>query len=289
MKDMIKRKKFWLGAAVLCLCLIAGIALLLWNEREPKDADKSTKSSPPKESSSISIWILGDSLAARHNNAEYSTQGWGDYLQDYLKDSSVVVRNVAASGASSISYTRLDLYSSIFETDLQAGDYVIIQFGINDAGDAGRYTDPYGDSDTRGSFQYVLKHGYIEPVLKKGGHVILSTSVRIVGGVGGFADEEDASVWDWETSYFEHVRAMRKLAEECEKQGLDVMLLDTYDLTTELYREIGIKEAVRFHGDDMVHYSNYGASYVAGLIAEELKKLGVPCCQDIRSIEEVVE
>lgn len=282
----MKKKTVWLLAAFVFLLIVA-VGVVLYNcralgKRENTDkidnADKAEKSNNAKDEK-ISIWILGDSLAAFSRDS--NSAGWGEGLEAYLKNDDAVVRNAAMGGASSGSFSESDSYQMAMD-NLKKGDYVIVQFGINDAWYEDLYTDPIGDSNTPGSFKYILKEKYIRPIVERGGHVILSTSVMEAASMFYRGEEQN------EVFYSLHVQAVRELAEDCRAEGIDVVMLDAFALTQELYREIGMNEAYKFHVDDGVHYNNYGAYYIAGLIAEELKNLNIPCFQDIRTIEEVM-
>lgn len=240
------------------------------SKTQEETADEAENNEP------ISIWIMGDSLAAE-NRKNRDAEGWGAMLQQYLK-SDVIVRNAATGGASSSSYVTGGNYRMVMD-GLQKGDYVIIQFGHNDTWYEDRLTDPYGTSSDKGSFKYILLNDYIKPIIKKGAHPILATSVMTC------AYDENGNLY--EMIYSSHAQAMRELVDECEEEEIEVTLIDTYAITEAVYRKIGEAEAWKFH-TDQVHYNNYGASYVAGLIAHEMKKAGIECCQDIYPIEEVV-
>lgn len=283
----MKSKRRWIIVVVLLLTA-ACIVGIVWyinsnfqsqDHSRQKEERQKTESPQTSQNQELSIWILGDSLAAHSRSS--NSEGWGEGLQNYLKDETVVVRNVAMGGASSSSFIQSGSYKMVIE-ELQKGDYVIIQFGINDAWYKDRSTNPFTSSKIPGSFKNILKEDYIKPILKKGGHVILSTSVMQPAAMFYQQQEQE------EVFYTPHVQAVRELVDECKKEKLDVLLLDTHAITQTLYHEMGMNEAYGFHVEDGIHYNNYGAFYVAGLIAEELKKLGLPCCQEIRTIEEVM-
>lgn len=284
---MSKKKRGIIAVVTLVFVMIA-VAVIWINYRQREgtnDPKRDTAGLTTKENTTeeqkkqepVSIWIMGDSLAAENRKNRHA-EGWGTMLQQYLK-SDAVVRNAATGGASTSSYLTGGNYSMVMES-LQKGDYVIIQFGHNDIWYEDRLTNPYKDSDKEGSFKNLLKNDYIKPIIEKGAHPILATSV-----VACDYDEE-GNLYDM--LYSDHAQAMRELVEECEKEDMEVYLVDTYAITDTLYRNIGEAEAWKFHTDH-VHYNNYGAAYVAGLIVQELKKEGIECCQDIYTFEEVVE
>lgn len=274
--------KMWKGiaAGLIGLCCVCVIIFVIWKDSSGRQTGKTggRKQTEKPHEGPVSIWIMGDSLAAENGRLS-EAQGWGSMLQKFLK-SDVIVRNAAVKGASSSSYVETATYKMAMQ-DLVDGDYVLIQFGHNDAWYEDRRTDPYGDSDTKGSFAYVLKNDYIEPILKKGGHVILLTSV--------VSPMFEPNGQLYQMIYANHAQAMRDLSEECREEGLDVALIDTYSITETYYEQIGEEKALQLHVDDLVHYSAAGANYAAGVIVEEMKKMGIPCCQDSKTLEEIIQ
>ena len=83
------------------------------------------------------LFIAGDSTAG--NGA---ANGWGSHLQDYFDPHQLIVINRARGGRSSRTFITEGLWDALV-TDLKAGDYVLIQFGHNDAG-------PINDNRRRG-------------------------------------------------------------------------------------------------------------------------------------------
>ncbi|KAF2760831.1 GDSL-like Lipase/Acylhydrolase [Pseudovirgaria hyperparasitica] len=77
------------------------------------------------------IYIAGDSTTAP-DGGHNGTQGWGEYLQ-YSFSANTRVNNSAYAGRSARSFTREGRFAAIAEA-LVPGDWVIIEFGINDAG-----------------------------------------------------------------------------------------------------------------------------------------------------------
>lgn len=81
------------------------------------------------------IWLCGDSTVANYyNTADTSQHGWGQYLDDYLGNTSVKnyqVRNMAASGQYAKGFVDGGQFDAI-EAYGTTGDYYIISIGIND-------------------------------------------------------------------------------------------------------------------------------------------------------------
>ncbi|KAF2621677.1 carbohydrate esterase family 12 protein [Macroventuria anomochaeta] len=77
------------------------------------------------------IWLAGDSTTAP-DGGHNGTEGWGQYLK-YSFGDQAVVNNSAYAGRSARSFTREGRFDKIAQA-LQPGDWVVIEFGINDAG-----------------------------------------------------------------------------------------------------------------------------------------------------------
>ena len=233
------------------------------------------------------IYVVGDSISSDHNDEENLKEneqpitGWGNVLQNYLSDD-VTIINSARSGRSSQSYTRETVYKDVFVRGISAGDYVIVQFGHNDEKieNNGLYTDPEGDSDTEKSFKWYLKTYYIDPALEKGARVILASSVVRYTFENGEMGEQ---------THEAYAKAMKELAGEYDE---GVYFIDTFQITKDLYEQLGEDGAKKFHAVlglepdtelDKTHYGPYGAMRIAGILAKELKELGIECCQDIKA------
>lgn len=92
------------------------------------------------------VYLCGDSTMAPGGGGS-GTQGWGEYLHYSLDPSAAVVSNKAIAGRSARSFSREGRFDAVTAL-LQAGDWVVIEFGHNDGGslstDNGR-TDCFGD------------------------------------------------------------------------------------------------------------------------------------------------
>lgn len=102
------------------------------------------------------VYLCGDSTMAE-NGGGSGTQGWGHYLQYSFASSVAVIDNQAIAGRSARSFTREGRFDTVV-ADVQAGDWVVIEFGHNDGGsltptDNGR-TDCFGDGDQTCSTTY---------------------------------------------------------------------------------------------------------------------------------------
>lgn len=115
----------------------------------------------------IVLRLMGDStMADKDLSYENPERGWGQRLKSHV-DTNVVVANYAQNGRSTKSVQTLGIWDKV-KKDLQAGDYLFIQFGHNDSkeSDTTRYAAPFGayQENIRLFVDYALSVG-ARPVL----------------------------------------------------------------------------------------------------------------------------
>ena len=214
------------------------------------------------------IYIAGDSTVQTYNKSYAPQQGWGAFLGSNLSDK-ITVSNQAIAGRSSKSFYDNGRLDTILGT-IKKGDYLLIQFGINDAASnkAERYAPTSGKvPGSKGSFEdYMAK--YIEGAQKKGATPILVTTV-----IGLKAYDKGSKTF--KGSYTNYCNAMKQLA-----KYYNIPVIDLNTLMVQHYNSIGYDAAYKYHmcstgGTDMTHFTETGAKAVAKLVADELKKQGL--------------
>ncbi|PZD94201.1 rhamnogalacturonan acetylesterase [Paenibacillus sambharensis] len=217
----------------------------------------------------VTLHLAGDSTMSDYGPGEAPRAGWGQMLQEFVQPH-VTVRNKAMSGRSSKSFIDEGRLDDLLG-EVQAGDYVLIQFGHNDAKpDEERRTEPFG------SYQSYLER-YLTAAAGKEAQAVLITSVeRRKFGPDGLL----------EPTHGDYPAAMEELARE---RGIP--LLDLRVLTGRLYERMGPEESKQLfmwlepgeHPNypegvrDDTHFSEQGARMVAALAAEGLYRLDLPC------------
>jgi lysophospholipase L1-like esterase len=79
------------------------------------------------------LFVAGDSTAFGYEPNPRNQQGWAAVLQPYFDERKLRVVNAARGGRSSRTFITEGLWDQLL-SQLRQGDYVIIQFGHNDAG-----------------------------------------------------------------------------------------------------------------------------------------------------------
>lgn len=211
------------------------------------------------------VFIIGDSTVANYTAGYYPQTGWGQVLQNHFDDSKITVDNRALGGTSSKSY--YENHWDTVKTSLSAGDYVFIQFGIND-----RSNDEDRSAPTGGVFEGFMTR-FAQETIALGATPIFVTSVR--------RNQWQAGVpYD---AYHEHPVVTRELAAE-----LGIALIDLDSKNKALLEEVGEDYANQFYymgfaaneyanyklgSNDTVHFQEAGAVEMARLVREGITEL----------------
>lgn len=229
----------------------------------------------PEEQRGRAIFTIGDSLVQTYNETYAPQTGWGQMLQEYFDDDAVTVRNYALGGRSTGSYMREGRLNEVL-LNIQPGDYVLIEFGHNDA--SKQKEDRYVSVE---DYKVLLKECYARAIEQRGGIPVLVTLVN--------RNDYNTATGQFNVSFERYVEAMRETAAENNIKLIDLNA-KTVEYFTELNKRhgVGITEAIiynyaqpgQYSGayadgvSDNTHLQRYGAKLVAGMVAEGLCDLG---------------
>lgn len=233
----------------------------------------------------VTVFMIGDStMANKDTTGGKQERGWGMMLQQYFK-SGVVVDNHAVNGRSSKSFIDEGRWDVVL-SKMKSGDYVIIQFGHNDEKPAAdRHTDPGTTFDAN------LRRFVLESRARGGIPILCNAVVRrnFYRQVDSSVDDESLRNTTYEDekvnsdtlidTHGAYLLSPRNVARE-----LGVPFIDANRVTHDLEQGMGIEGSRRLHmwfrpGEhpsvskgrkDNTHYNVYGATVVAGLLAEEI-------------------
>lgn len=215
----------------------------------------------------IKIYTIGDSTVSNYTAGYYPQTGWGQVLGAFFNTANVQVINKAVGGTSSKSF--YNTHWAAVRDGLQSGDFVFIQFGINDA----KHTppDPARDAAVGGEFEGYLKK-FVEETKAKGAIPVLVSTLR------RNAWNADGTPYD---AYHGYPGAVRTVAKEQK-----VALVDLDTKAKALMTKLGQAYVTRYWymnfpaGDfpigaktDNVHFQEMGAIEMARLVAEGVKEL----------------
>jgi len=200
------------------------------------------------------VHTIGDSTVAPWNATSYPNTGWGQELGFFFNKDSIYVDNKAVSGASSLTFYNNNW--THVKANIKSGDYVFIQFGIND-----------GSLDPSTIFKdYLTK--YITETQSLGAFPVLITPMNnnLPNGSWGL-----------------YPAAIRQLA-----TALSIPLIDLDKTSKALFSSVGYNYATKFifmnlaPGDyktfpsgniDNTHFQEMGAIEMAKLVVQGIKNL----------------
>ena len=211
------------------------------------------------------IYIAGDSTAQTYNYEKaYPQTGWGQVFGDYLTDG-IALENRSMAGRSSKSYNNDGRLDRIL-TEMHPGDFVFIQFGIND-GDVNKPERYISVED----YKDLIINKYMGEVTKRGGTPVLMTA-------------NAASWWDEEKGNFMESRAdyadpTREIAAETGCAFVDANRIET-DMWNLMEKQDVLdgyficepleSKAYPVGTDDHTHLKQKGAKRIAAAIAQAL-------------------
>ncbi|WP_052723621.1 rhamnogalacturonan acetylesterase [Paenibacillus wulumuqiensis] len=215
------------------------------------------------------VYLAGDSTVQTYTDAQRPQAGWGQMIGRYF-DQGVTFSNHAISGRSTRTFIEQGRLDDIL-SEIQPGDYLLIQFGHNDANQAkpDRYT-PVGD------YKRYL-HKYVQGARDHGAAPVLITPMgtRTIDKTSG----------RFQLSFPEYVQAMKQVAAETGTPLLDLSASSVAyynsigaEATKQLflYTAPGQYAAFAAGSADDVHFQEYGADRIARLVADGIGALNLP-------------
>lgn len=214
------------------------------------------------------IFLIGDSTMANKPLEDNPERGWGQMLPLYFKKE-VPIENYAVNGRSTKSFIDEHRWDTVL-SKLKPGDWVLIQFGHNDAKikDSTRYAAPDGAYKTN-------LERFVKEARAKGANPVLITPVVRRNFIDGVQKDNHGD-------YPAAVKAVAK--------ALDVPLIDLLKSSSALVSAEGDTGSVKMFRTtpaghyntlpngitDNTHFSVYGASKIAALVAGDIRAQQLP-------------
>jgi lysophospholipase L1-like esterase len=198
----------------------------------------------------VTLWLAGDSTCAPYGAAS-AQQGWGEHLAEFF-NSKVTVQNKAVGGRTVTSFD----WSPI-ETGVKAGDFVMIEFGINDSSSAnGRYVSP-------ADFQAKLS-SEVDTLLAKKATPIMVTPSALQGWQSDGTNSNTR-----EQPYCDAMKAVAA--------AKGILVDDLNARSLENLNKIGQAAAAAIYiNGDKAHFTLKGATLMAQYVTQELVRIGSP-------------
>lgn len=221
------------------------------------------------------IYIAGDSTAQSYSQEARPQFGWGEMFLQAMDDKDLIktehrtdspfeqemcyenrhliVDNCAMAGRSTKTFREEGRLADI-EAHLKAGDYLLIQFGHNDAGaeKPERYVPIEEFAASLGDYINAAKQKGAIPVLISSICLRMCTQIR------------ESSAYEIAQKLPEYAKVMEQLAEK-----EDLIYIDMGAMTQKACDQAGEKVTSEWYREDNVHLAVKGAELYAKLLAEE--------------------
>jgi lysophospholipase L1-like esterase len=219
------------------------------------------------------LFLVGDSIMHTGiGNGEKGPWGWGSEMISMFDSSKIHVYNEGLGGRSSRGYIEEGAWQKVLD-HLQPGDWVIVQFGHNDAANSKNYPDRItlkGDGDETEEIESPTTHQketihtygwylrqYVHGAKEKGANIILCSPPprnlwlegKVIRGLDGYA------AWSADAAGVSNAR-----------------FIDLNTLTANKYDSLG-QDAAKAYFNDVQHSRKIGAQLNAESVATGIRGL----------------
>jgi len=224
-----------------------------------------------KQKPKRTLYLVGDStmcnygLETDYYENRYPQMGWGQVFSEFFNSEEIRIDTRAKGGRSTRTFFQEGRWSAVYR-DLKPGDYVLIQFGHNDASQekVDRYVDTAGYKEYLRLFIQQTKE-------KKANPILISSVARNYPWVAGRLSN----------SHGLYPEAMQAVAEETQTEFIDLnqLSMDYFGKMGKDY--VSTHYFMNFHAgtyaaypngsQDNTHFLPEGARAVAKLVYDQLK------------------
>ena len=221
------------------------------------------------------LYIIGDSTVRNGDGTGKNGQwGWGNFIADYFDTTKIKIENHAIGGRSSRTFITEGRWDTIL-SKLKKGDFVIMQFGHNDAGpldDTARARgtirgigneskDIYNPITKKREMVYTYgwyMRKYLEDTRAKKAISIVCSPIPRDDWQDGKVKRSDSTYGGW--------------AKQVAQSG-GAYFIDLNNKIAEQYEMLGQEKVKTFFPADHTHTNKEGAQLNAKIVVEELRRL----------------
>ena len=244
-----------------------------------KPIEKDTVTGATRKKGCPVLFTIGDSTVRNEDKGD-GMWGWGSVIAEFMDTTRISVENHAMAGRSARTYLDEGRWDKVYNA-LQPGDFVLIQFGHNDAGDinigkARAELPGVGDEskvflmEATGKYKVIYTFGwylrkFIMDVKEKGAYPIVLSHTPRNKWDNGQIERNTNSFGAW----------TRQAAEEA-----GAWFIDLNKITADKLQDMGFNEGLRVVGEyfkrDHTHTSLKGARLNAQSIVDGVKQTDCP-------------
>ena len=217
------------------------------------------------------LYIAGDSTAKTGD-----VNGWGSHLQKFFDPDKIRVENHARGGRSSRTFLTEGLWDAILDS-LNTGDYVILEFGHNDAGMINDEQRARGSIPTNGDETQEIDN------LQTGKHEVVHTfgwymrkminETKARGATPIVMSMTARNVWS--NGKIERENTFCTLAEQLAAES-GVAFVDLRNMIADQYELLGPIRVRQLFPEDHTHTGSDGAFINTAIVVSGLKTIGSP-------------
>jgi len=258
-------------ALLITFCIVLCVCIENARAQSPSPQQSPAPESQPIDSKLRTIFVVGDSTANNHANGAL---GWGDPFIASFDSTKINVVNRARGGRSSRTFISEGLWDKVLN-EIKKGDFVLIQFGHNDAGainDAsrargslpgiGEETEEIDNLLTKKheavhTFGWYMRKMIADTRTKGATPIVLSLTVRNIWK-DGRVERGPGKYGDWAADI---------------AKSQNVLFVNVTKLIADKYEQMGEEKVKALFGPDHTHTSPAGAELNASLVVAGLKMI----------------
>lgn len=223
------------------------------------------------------VFMVGDSTVRNGAGDGANLQwGWGSFIKDFIDDKKVNLVNRAIGGFSSRTFVNGGHWQRTLNM-MKPGDYVLIQFGHNDAA-------PLNDEKrARGTIKGIgfdtevidnLVTGKTETVYSYGAYLReMIGEARSVGAIPIICSPVPRKKWEQNSHFIlKNKNSYPQWAEQVARQSQS-LFIDLNTLIANKYNRLTKEEVTALFADEHTHTSEAGAKMTAEVVATQLQSI----------------
>jgi rhamnogalacturonan acetylesterase len=219
------------------------------------------------------MYLIGDSTVRNGDGSGRNGQwGWGTLLHHFVDTSKLAIRNHAIGGRSSRTFITEGRWAKVLES-IKPGDYLLIQFGHNDAGPLDDTARARGTirgigPDSLRVYNPIRK---VEETVYTFGHYLRRyvREARVAGAVPIICSPIPRNDWKDGKVILSDSSYGRWAAEIAREEGTGFIHLN--HLVAEAYEQLGAEKVKAFFPADHTHTDSAGADLNARIVARGLQ------------------
>lgn len=263
--------RLWI-LSILLAVFIGPLVSLAADEDHPVEDAAKFKLPVKADPALPTLFLVGDSTMKVGTTGQ---RGWGEELAPYFDQKKINVLNAAIGGRSSRTFQTEGRWNAVLSM-VSKGDFVIIQFGHNDAGALNDTTRARGtiksvgdqtqaiDNLLTGKHEIVHSYGwymrkYVDDVKAKGATpIVFSLTPRNTWNDGKVARSNGNNYGGW-------------AQEVAESQG--AVFVDHNEIIAEGLEKLGLEKGGAMYADGKLHTNPAGAAFNARMAVAGLKAI----------------